>query len=135
MTTGGNTSGKCTNASRTVRPTNCLRVNTHASKTAKGRLKRTLRDATLKLKASASLSLALSQITIDLYPYMLLNGAQDADHEAVYCASVRGTSDTRRTAEYLRHARLIRDVRGWLRQQCRGSICPIFAPRPRPLRR
>src|ERR1700730_9154520 len=65
MTTGGSTSGKCTNASRTVRPTNCLRVNTHASKTAKGRLKRTLREATLKLKVNAWLSLALSHI-IDL---------------------------------------------------------------------
>src|SRR6202030_1182331 len=62
MTTGGNTSGKCTNASRTVRPTNCLRVNTHASKTAKGRLNRTLREATLKLKVKAWLSLALSHI-------------------------------------------------------------------------
>jgi hypothetical protein len=47
-----------------VRPTNCLRVNTHASKTAKGRLKRTLREATPKLKVNAWLSLALSHIMI-----------------------------------------------------------------------
>src|SRR3984957_17714026 len=86
MTTGGNTSGKCTNASRIVRPTNCLRVNTHASKTANGRLKRTLREATLKLKVNAWLSLALSHI-IDL-------GSAAGLHAARSILCTRDTSDS-----------------------------------------
>jgi hypothetical protein len=41
---------------------NRRRVSTHANKIAKGRLSATLRAATLKLKESASPSLALSHI-------------------------------------------------------------------------
>src|ERR1700691_4519044 len=45
-----------------VRPRNRVRVNTHANTSANGRLRSTLRVATLKLNVSASLSLALSHI-------------------------------------------------------------------------
>src|ERR1700722_18014193 len=47
-----------------VRPKNCLRVSTQANTSANGRHKSTLRVATLKLKISASLSLALSHIIV-----------------------------------------------------------------------
>src|SRR6267154_701039 len=61
--TPGSTRGRCTHASRRVCPRNRRRVSTHASRIATGRLRATLRAATLRLKCRASPSLGLSHIT------------------------------------------------------------------------
>ena len=53
-TTGGRTSGRCTKASNRVRPAKRVRVSSHATRMANGRLKTTLRAATDRLNQSAS---------------------------------------------------------------------------------
>src|SRR5262245_36106269 len=60
MATGGNTRGRWTNASNSVRPGKRVRVSSHATSTASGKLQSTLRLAISRLSRSASVSSGLS---------------------------------------------------------------------------
>ena len=60
VTTGGNTSGRCTSASSSTLPRQRPRARIHANKIAMGRLTATLRAAIDKLKRTASISAGLS---------------------------------------------------------------------------
>src|ERR1019366_7335287 len=61
----GNTKGRCTKASKTVRPRKRPRASIQATRMAGGKLQQTLRLATAKLRYRASLSLGLNQVIGD----------------------------------------------------------------------
>src|SRR5947199_59923 len=96
----GSTSGRCTNASNSMRPGKRARVRSQAMSTANGRLKATLRRATSRLRRRASSSAELGTVGSE-ERYEQPGGAEhEHDHSDGGGRGVHGgAGDGRRHAE------------------------------------